>query len=523
MSTRFVIAYAKTSPYVCNKEAHSSVYTFMQPYPLLLAMAVGFISQPLFAQPNVSQPFTRQFDSIARHQQWATDVPGYVVAIVSKEKVIYEKSIGVVSNKTRKPVNRYSDFHMASVSKPFAPTAILQLYDKGKVHLDSTLVSCLPGFSMKDPNYKKITLYHILTHSSGIPDVTDYEWGRPQTDEQSAARYAAGFKESRLDFEPGTEFRYSNAAYDILAAVVRQVTGQTFEDYVKKNILQPVGMLKSSFLLSDISRNNFTQPHQVDTKLLMSPGKVYPYNRIHAPSSTLHSNLADLIGWVRLFLQEGTFNDTVIIKKETWTKMLTPQRTVTDRYKVCLSWFETAIEGRKVYFHSGGDIGYRTFVGFCPSENVAVVLMGNNDLFDGAEAGFTYFQTLFTGKLPVMPLKPAQLELRKHILTGGLSKVKKIYTGMKAERPLRYDMRGRAILELGGMLFERDHRQAATEVLLWGAALHPGDGSWYGHLGDIHAVWKQNDKAKLYYQKAISLMSGDQRKEAEAKLEGLGK
>jgi len=94
---------------------------------------------------------------------------------------------------------------------------------------------------------------------------------------------------------------------------------------------------------------------------------------------------------------------------------------------------------------------------------------------------------------------------------------------MKAERPLRYDTSGRAILELGGMLFERDHRQAATEVLLWGAALHPGDGSWYGHLGDIHAVWKQNDKAKLYYQKAISLMSGDQRKEAEAKLEGLGK
>jgi CubicO group peptidase (beta-lactamase class C family) len=507
----------------CNKRPRSSVCAVMKPYPLILAMAVGFISQPLFAQPNERQIVAGQFDSIAGHQQWATDVPGYVVAVFSKEKVMYEKSIGVISNTTRKPVNRYSDFHMASVSKPFAATAILQLSDKGKVHLDSTLVSYLPDFSMKDPNYKKITLYHILTHSSGIPDVTDYEWERPQTDDQSALRYAAGFKESQLDFEPGSEFRYSNAAYDILAAVVQRVTGQTFEEYVKKNILQPVGMLKSSFLLSDISRNNFTEPHQIDAKLFMSPGKVYPYNRIHAPSSTLHSNLNDLIGWARLFLQEGTLNGNTILKKDTWQKMLTPQRTVTDRYKVCLSWFEVEIAGRKVYFHSGGDIGYRTFVGFCPSANVAVVLMGNNDLFDGAEAGFMYFETMFTGKVPSLPLKPAQLELCKHVLTGGLPKVKKVYAGMKAERPLRYDTSGRTILELGGMLFERDHRQAATEVLLWGASLHPGDGSWYGHLGDIHAVWKENDKAKLYYQQAISLMSGEQRKEVEAKLEGLGR
>lgn len=495
----------------------------MHPYPLLLAITAGFISQPLLAQVTTPQTVVRQFDSIARHQQWTADVPGFVVAVVSKDGVMYEKATGTVNTRTHKPVNRYSDFHMASVSKPFAATAILQLYDQGKLHLDSTLAFYLPDFMMKDPNYKKITLYHILTHSSGIPDVTDYQWERPQTDEQSAARYAAGFKESPLDFEPGTQFRYSNAAYDLLAAAIQRITGLTFEDYVKKHILQPAGMQKSSFLLSDISRVNYTEPHQIDSMLLMSPGKVYPYNRIHAPSSTLHSNLNDLVGWARLFLQEGTLNSHVIIKKETYGKMLSPQRTVTDRYKVCLGWFETEIEGRKVYFHSGGDIGYRTFVGFCPSENVAVVLMGNNDLFDGAEAGFVYFQTLLSGKTPAMPLKPAQLELRKYILAEGLEKVKKVYAAMKAEKPLRYDTSGRNILELGGMLFERNHRQAATGVLLWGASLHPGDGSWYGHLGDIHAVWKQNDKAKFYYQKAISLMSGEQRKEVEVKLEGLGR
>lgn len=475
-------------------------------------LVISFISQSVSAQP------IRRFDSLARHQQWVADVPGYVVAVISGGKIVYEKTIGVVSTSIRKSVNRFSDFHMASVSKPFAATAILQLCERGQLQLDSTLVSCLPGFSMKDQRYKAITLYHMLTHSSGIPDVTDYEWEKPQTDDQSAMWYAGSFAESNLDFAPGTEFRYSNAAYDILAAVIQQKTGQTFEDYVKEHILRPAGMLTSSFLLSDIARANFTRPHQFDDSLILSPGKIYPYNRIHAPSSTLHSNLSDMVAWAKLFLQEGRVNDNSILNPATWKKMITPQRNVNDRYKVCLSWFETEIEGRKIYFHSGGDIGYRTFVGFCPAENAAVVLMGNNDLFDGAEAGFAFFQTLFTGKLAPLPLKPAQLELRKHILKAGLAKVKNVYAVMKTEKRQRYDTSAGGILELGGMLFERNHRRQATEVLEWGASLYPADGSWYGHLGDIHAVWKQYGKAKLYYQKALTLITGDPKKRIEAKL-----
>ncbi len=475
----------------------------------------------IVAQSKAYHPLAKQFDSVSRYQQWAADIPGYVVAITTRDQVIYERSAGVVSTTTHQPVNRLSDFHMASVSKPFAATAILQLCDQGKLHIDSTLVSYLPYFSMKDPRYKAITLYHILTHSSGIPDVTNYEWDKPQTDDQSAIRYAGSFTGTDLDFTPGMEFRYSNAAYDILAAVIYQVTGLTFEAYVKQHILQPIGMSASSFLLSNMVKTNFTQPHEIDSKLALSPAAIYPYNRIHAPSSTLHSNLNDLVNWARLFLQEGSLSATTILKKATWQKMITPQRLVDDRYQVCLSWFETLIEGRKVYFHSGGDIGYRTFVGFCPTENIAVILMGNNDLFDGATAGFMYFQTLFTGKTPAMPLKPAQLEWRKHILNGGLAKVKKVYARMKAERPIRYDTSGSSVLELASLLFGRDHRRAATDVLLWGASLYPQDGSWYGHLGDIHAVWKQDDKAREYYQKALLLMNGEQRIQTENKLKAL--
>lgn len=463
----------------------------------------------LLVQASTAQIIQR-LDSLARHQQWVADVPGYAVAVLANNQLIFEKTIGVVNSNTGKSVDRQSDFHLASVSKPFAATAILQLCEQGLLHLDTALVNYLPGFTMKDQRYKNITLYHILTHSSGIPDVQDYEWSHPQTDDQSAARYAASFSESLLDFEPGTSFSYSNAAYDILAAVIQAVSGQSFEAYTRKNILLKAGMKKSSFLLSDISRDNFTQPHQLDALLNISPGPVYPYNRIHAPSSTLHSNLNDLLLWAQVFLQKGSIHDRQILHEGSWKRMISPQRKVGDRFQVCLSWFEIKIEGRSVYFHSGGDIGYRTFVGFCPTENSAVVLLGNNDLFDAAEAGFAYFETLFRGNLPTLPLKPAQLEWRKQILNGGLAAVQGRRKNMMSERPLRYDTSASSILELAGWLFERNHRQPAIDVLEWGATLYPNDGSWYGHLGDIHVVWKQYNTARTYYQKALLRMTPEQ-------------
>jgi CubicO group peptidase (beta-lactamase class C family) len=297
---------------------------------------------------------------------------------------------------TGKKVSSHSDFHMASAGKPFVATAILRLSEQGKLNPDSTLCHYLPYFVMKDPGYRKITLRHILTHSSGIPDVGDYEWDRPQFDDQSAERYARTFIDSTLDFAPGTQFKYSNAAFDILAAVIYRVTGKPFETYVRQQILLPIGMRTSSFLFSDIAMENRAAPHGFDEQSRMTPIKVYPYNRIHAPSSTLHSNLDDMLQWVRLYLGKGTYRGTTIIRQKTWELMLTPQRTLAQDYNVCLSWFQTVIEGKKIYFHSGGDIGFGSFAGICPSANIAVVLMGNNQNFDGAEVGFQYFRVMLS-------------------------------------------------------------------------------------------------------------------------------
>jgi CubicO group peptidase (beta-lactamase class C family) len=470
-----------------------------------------------------SAALKQRLDSITLNLQWAYDIPGYVAAVIQDNRVIHLRAIGVESTATGKPVTTRSDFHMASVSKPFAATAILHLRDQGRLHLDSPLVYYLPYFRMKGEGYTKITLRHILTHSSGIPDVTDYQWDHPQTGEGSAEIYARSFTDQQLDFLPGAEFRYSNAAFDLLAAVVAVVSGLSFEEYVRTNILLPAGMTSSSFLLSDIAVQGRTAPHEFDATLKLSPAAVYPYNRIHAPSSTLHANLIDMIQWARVWLDHGAVKGGSLIKASTWNEMLTPQYRVNDEFQVCLSWFETVIEGRKVYFHSGGDTGFRTFIGFAPSDNTAVILMGNNDLFDGAQAGFRYFRALFSAAPVTLVVKPIHLELRKLILTSGISSVKERYEREKRSNPLRYDTSAGSILQLAGLLFDHGHRKETTGLLQWGASLYPRDASWLEHLGDVHAAWQEKQAALVYYRRALALTGDIHRKPLDEKIKALEK
>ncbi|MBC7934763.1 MAG: serine hydrolase [Rhizobacter sp.] len=472
---------------------------------LILFFTYSFVIVQSQAQPHSRPALEKTIDSIALHQQWQADIPGLAVAVLMNNELLYKKALGVENLATGKKLTSLSDFHMASVSKPFAGTAILQLAERGKLQLDSSLVFYLPYFNMKDPRYKKITIYHLLTHSSGMADVSDYQWDKPQNDKDAAERYAKSFVDKELDFEPGSQFHYSNAAYNILAALIKHVSELSFEDYLYKNILVPAGMNSSSFLFSDIESGRRTASHIIDQDLQMAVSKSYPYNRIHAPSSTLHSDLEDMLQWTKLFLNKGKINGRQIISESTWKQMLQPRFVVNEQYKVCFSWFETIIGGRKIYFHSGGDLGYRTFVGFEPVEKIAIVLMGNNELFDAAETGFSIFRSIILKVHAQTELKPIHLELRKYVLKEGMEKLKQVYQEEKLKTPARYDTGAESILSLVSWLFDRNHRELTIEVLLWGASQFPGDVSWYGHLGDVWTAWGEKSKAIGYYRQGLAI------------------
>ena len=337
-------------------------------------------------QDEMSDPIAEQIDSIAIVQQESFEVPGLAVGIIKDNEVIYTKGLGVQGLDTRDQLTIQSLFHMASVSKPFVATAIMQLVEAGKINLDNKLVKYLPYFSMEDDRYQAITIRQMLNHTSGIPDVQDYEWDKPQYDDGAAERYAKRFATARLDFTPGEKYDYSNAAFDILANVISEASGMTFEDYMQQHIFEPVGMVNSTFFKPEVPDELATKPHVLGDQLEMSVLDIYPYNRIHAPSSTLHSNVEDMLLWAEVNLNQGEINGKRIYSKASYEVLTTSQIKTGGRDSVCLSWFSSYLGDYRMLSHSGGDDGYRSYFGFIPEKEAAIVVMANNDYFPSWEA-----------------------------------------------------------------------------------------------------------------------------------------
>ena len=185
---------------------------------------------------------------------------GIAVGIVNREEIVYLKSIGVGDIEKKTPITPLSTFCGASISKPFTATAIHQLVDEDKIHLDSTISSYLPEFRMADERYESITIRHILNHTAGFPYIEDYEYESPQFDDGAVERYIQSVANISLASEPGEEYHYTDMGYNILAQLISKITGQPFETVIRQRILKPLQMDHSSFYTRRSNQKSWFNP-----------------------------------------------------------------------------------------------------------------------------------------------------------------------------------------------------------------------------------------------------------------------
>jgi CubicO group peptidase (beta-lactamase class C family) len=205
--------------------------------------------------------FKEQFEPVINQVMQQAKIPGYAIAVVENQKVLYAAGFGVRMLGEKEPVTARSLFHMASITKPFVATSIMQLWELGKIDLDAPVVKYLPYFRLKDERYRQVTVRMMLSHISGMPDTNDYEWDKPQYDDGALERYVKSLSNSSLIADPGTKFQYSNIAFEVLGDVIAKVSGLSFEDYVKRNILEPLGMNSSTLLVKQADAGLLTRPY----------------------------------------------------------------------------------------------------------------------------------------------------------------------------------------------------------------------------------------------------------------------
>ncbi len=203
-------------------------------------LAVGLLSWALLASgtPAGAQELRRKIDAYLKPLVEANNFIG-VVYVARGDRVLFEKGYGLANCELSVPNGPETRFHIASVSKAFTAAAILLLEERGKLATSASVATYLPGY----PNGDKITLVHLLTHSSGIPNVNNFpDYDRESFFPHTLPQIVSLFRDKPLDFEPGTNHRYSNSNYNLLALVVETVAGQSYGDFLRANIFEPLGL-----------------------------------------------------------------------------------------------------------------------------------------------------------------------------------------------------------------------------------------------------------------------------------------
>ena len=377
---------------------------------LLLALAGLSLTTRVAAAPDVRQARERQLREslLAAVESFRaqTSTPAVAVGVVADGKIVLRTALGVQHLGQRTPASARTLFHMASVSKPVVATAIMQLAQSGTLGIEDLAWRHVPAFAPADHRWREVTIAQLLSHTSGLPDVEDYEWQRPQVDANALDRYLREWRTSRLVAQPGTAFSYSNLGYEVLAGVIQHATGETFEHYMTVNVLRPLGMDDSTFYLPDADPALIAWPHRTGADGRVVPLEFFPYNRPHAASSTLYSNVDDMLRFMQLHLS-GNGSIALRLSSQSLTRQHTADRftfqhTIPIDRHPAFGWFEMKWKGRHLLVHEGQDDGFTSMLLLEPATQAGLVLMANKR--DDASSSELWTLTLkLLEQLPKVP------------------------------------------------------------------------------------------------------------------------
>jgi CubicO group peptidase (beta-lactamase class C family) len=474
----------------------------------ILALAGCRAREP---KPAEATPYARMLQPLIEDFVRRQKIPGFAIGIVDDGRIVYERGFGVLSLESKESVTPRSLFHMASITKPFVATAVMQLVQKERLSLGAPITTYLPYFKMADSRAETITIQQLLTHTSGMPDVGDYAWDKPQYDDGALERYVRSLTDLKLLFAPGERMQYSNIAYEILGDVIAKASGRTFEDYVHQNILQPLGMSDSTLLFKEANPAVMTRGHELDGLGLPLVSHFYPYNREHTPSSNLHSNVRDMARWAIANLDGGTLRGQRILDQATLQRMWTPAHEISTpdpnarRQAVGLSWFLGQHRGRRIISHGGGDTGYLTDLVLVPEGRKAVVWMANVDFISPASVTRAALDVALGLKPePIVAKRSAGRVLIAAYRDGGLDGALERYGSLKSEADL-YDLGEDELNTFGYFLLGEQHVDEALRVFQLNVDAFPTSANTQDSLGEAQEIAGNVAAARMSYERALKL------------------
>ena len=306
----------------------------------IILIALGGLLLPRRGRTQ-SPPDTAEIDRFIASQMAAQRIPGLALAVVQGDQVTYLQGYG--TDGAKQPVTPQTQFHIASLSKSFTATAVMQLVEAGELDLDAPVVRYLPDFTLADPGAaEQITLRQLLNHTSGLSDggVADLRLERPAT----TADRIATLHDAHTVAPPGREFHYTDVNYQILASVVETASGQPFSDYLGAHIFAPLQMTDTVNVLSsfEVAKEApaLPQGHLLAYGVPVASGEEQGYL---GGSAGVITTAADMAHYLILHNNGGRFGGAEIVSPAGVETMHTPPAGIDSDY--AMGWVSHTAAG----------------------------------------------------------------------------------------------------------------------------------------------------------------------------------
>lgn len=326
----------------------------------------------LFAGPTYGQqkPLGQQLDKLlAAH--FKPEGPGCEVLVARYGQIIYQKAFGLADLELKVPLKSDMVFNLGSITKQFTAVGILQLVEQGKLSLQDSIQKFIPDYPAKGHT---ITIENLLTHTSGVKDYMPFHTDKAFLErwDMTPKQLIDSFRNDRLDFEPGTHFAYSNAGYYLLGYVIEKISGKTYQNYIRDNILKPLGMVHSYFDTAGIVIPKRVRGYRYDGTAFKNADYWSP--SMEYAAGGLISNVVDLFKW-----QQGLATGK-LLKKETLEKARTSYRLKDGSLSgYGFGWFIKTSGSARSIEHEGGLPGFMANEVYLPDQDIFIATLYNTE------------------------------------------------------------------------------------------------------------------------------------------------
>ena len=333
------------------------------------ALLITFLTLCLLPNSSSAQQISKaasKIDRVVNEQMHANKIPGMSLAVLRKGKIVLLKSYGLANVEHQVPVKPETIFQSGSMGKQFTAATVMILAQENKLSLDDRISKYFPDLPA---TWKDITVWHLLTHTSGLGDYPpEIDLKRDYTEDE----LLAAFKKAPLDFEPGTSWNYSNSGYVTLGILIGKITGKFYGDFVKERLFQPLDMTTAQIISEADIVPNRSAGYRLVKGELKNQEWVSPSTNSTADGS-YYVSILDLAKW-----DAALYTDRPLTQSSR-DKIWTPAKLRAGSTKdYGFGWHLGNYHGHRLAFHGGAWQGFKTFIIRFLDTELTIIFLANS-------------------------------------------------------------------------------------------------------------------------------------------------